>query len=471
MLLSLPPELIELIVDQVARSSDGRPSLKSLSRVAKAWTHPCQQHLWAKVVFFTSQGSASHSKTRLLARRIRSHPHIGAHVRSLKYWAHTPDSGKRRNQREDIERVAGALTCMTNLVDVTLGYGWGNITLAFDECPASWQEAVARVIIAPSLQHLELHNISRIPFKLLERALGNLVGVALLGCQFKRQESQGTALGRYVFIAVSLHAHRATILRNFERSITALGGITCDSRSYRSLQRCLYPRSEVQPCGPELSSVGRLELTIDTPLDDCHLLRNLTKLTNLHLCCTFSASHPLYYNLILYDTKVIKSSAPDSEHPPFGAVLLQVHPSVYTSLTRLTVTAHQGISMSSTTDPLLGLCSEEILPKFSSLQTLHLELHFEFDNLIGHVPNASVELWFQSPSWGRLDAILSRPASFAKLQEVCIEIYLRRIASSSISERISSLLRRSSFTGLQRRDSEEEGFSFELNIPSLRYGI
>ena len=201
MLPPLPLELVELIVDQVAQSSDSRSSLKSLSRVSKAWTHPCQQHIWAEATFFTSQDSPRHKKTQLLARRIRSHPHLGAYIRSLKYWAHTPGSGKPRNQREDLERVAGALRCMTNLVDLTLEYGWtmDGSTLAFDECPASWQEAVAGVVTVPSLQQLTLQNISQIPFGIMERALGNLVSLKLLKCQFRRQGSQDTVLSGYVF--------------------------------------------------------------------------------------------------------------------------------------------------------------------------------------------------------------------------------------------------------------------------------
>ncbi|TEB20754.1 hypothetical protein FA13DRAFT_1800658 [Coprinellus micaceus] len=361
MLLSLPPELVELIVDHVARSSNSRSSLESLSRVSKFWTHPCQQRLWAEATIFTSHGSADDARTQLLSGRIRSQPHIGSYIRSLQYWAYSPVRGSKE-QHKALELLAGALRCITNLVDFTLGYGGqqrrSDVSLAFDGCPASWRKAVAGLVTAPSLRHLTLQRISQIPYELVERALGNLASLTLLKCRFtgRRQGRQENAF-----------------IRGFKKYFTALGSITCDGHSYRSLQEHLDPLSEVQSCGPE-RSVKLLELRIEIPVGDGYVTRNLTELDKL-------------------PAGFVQHSATDCL--PLDALLLQVGSSVHTSLTSLTITAHNGSSLTPTVDPLLELCSEKVLRKFTSLQTLNLTLHF--DSFVESTSNSPLEQCFQSP--------------------------------------------------------------------------
>lgn len=185
---TLPPELIDRIVDEIPLDIQGISALKSLSRVASPWTTPCQRRLWRKVTIYTDLGSKGDRKTQNLAREITDHPYITSYIQCLHYRAFTPGYGKRSRQIGDLKRVARLISCMTNVTELVLEYGekfWtGDLNLAFDDSPALWQEAVLGLIRSASLRRLTLKGISRIPADSLANALVNLERLTLLKCHF-----------------------------------------------------------------------------------------------------------------------------------------------------------------------------------------------------------------------------------------------------------------------------------------------
>lgn len=145
-----------------------------------------------------------------------------------------------------------------------------------------------------------------------------------------------------------------------------------------------------------------------------------------------------------------------------GLLLVAIGPPVFGSLTHLSAVVYH-VALSSS-DPLLGLCADDVLPNLTSLELLELEIHFAVMAYQTSLLAEFAEHYHEKPCWEELDSVVSQ-LTFAKLRAVNLHVYLEQGLDTCLSRwrEIHSWTCKEMFTGL-RRKADEGFFTFEFFI-------
>ncbi|KAJ3504287.1 hypothetical protein NMY22_g17974 [Coprinellus aureogranulatus] len=434
---TLPPELVELILDEVSPRNQDVASLLSLSLVSKSFTASCQQRLWSDTNLFSdgeaaSETGAVHDKSLLMARTVTSSPHLGAYIRRLNYEVLSTTNDY------DLIRLASALSEMPNVVELTLRCGAKGSTEAasFLFFPKRWSSGVVAVVnSSANLRKLSLARFSDVPLDILKVVIRGLEALELSQMTFASQR----------------HEECDSLSQG---SAPALKALMCDLGSYDSAYGRLVNSTRYTQILSAITNVESLDLCVrgvdwrrQGPLRHAHRLRNM----NLHL-----------------DVPSLNGVV----NLPSNTILENLHSSSYATLTHLKVTLTHTSNLSLTISPLIGL-SLDTLPNLRSLKVVQVDLTLDLSGPTNPDSQLSqVMLLWGDPSrprasWDRFDEALS---GIHTLKKVEINIFIdisTRPELRAMAERIRRNLTRIHPAGfphlLRRRNAGRVEFGLSVN--------
>ncbi|KAJ7060942.1 hypothetical protein C8F01DRAFT_1141361 [Mycena amicta] len=158
---AFPQELFEAIIDSV----DDKKTLRSCALVAHSFLVRSQRKLFHTLVLY-SRYSRRHrgvdvKRRSLMAAgaKFETSSHLALYVRDL----HVQLS-RQRDEAKALETILGAVSNVGRLVVSGGGIGWSVL-------PGGLTQAVRRALCLPSLQHLHLLGIERVPSSLIAAVL------------------------------------------------------------------------------------------------------------------------------------------------------------------------------------------------------------------------------------------------------------------------------------------------------------
>ncbi|KAJ3541205.1 hypothetical protein NMY22_g3983 [Coprinellus aureogranulatus] len=380
---TLPLELIELIVSQYSGQRGCAQTLKSLCLTCKALFPFSQQLLWLSIhlYFDKDPSSDAHRRSMLLARRIAfKTPRFGTYVRSLTFQLEQDAELPAKTHV-----VSRAIAKMANIVEFKIVHGnfGSDYPMPFGVHQEEWEQSFCDILCSDKLRSLTLWRVSRVPANALANALRNITELDMQGCSLALMSTPGPVATIDATTTLD-DLHRYT-----GRCVSPLQNLTCDFVSYCNLQAIVdfFKFDEESRPGLNLAHLKSFDLTLDSSDE------------------TPRISYAILGHAIALDSMEVRNFKRSADNSvPVYSLLLDLNPSSYTALAKISFTLDNG-PITEVTDPYMGLCA--ILHDLVKLRCIHLDLNF-----IGPMGSSQWEPALRSPNWasawGTLDSMSDR---------------------------------------------------------------
>ncbi|KAJ3524326.1 hypothetical protein NMY22_g11048 [Coprinellus aureogranulatus] len=377
----LPQDLIELVVEELSKSSDDdrTRSLVSCSLVSRPFIRPCQKALFHSVPIHPvlpkeqQMFNPDYQRSLSLARAINGSPHLGLYVRKVVIWI--PRSKTPLPADEDQDEIARAMHGMEMIDPASY-----EVSL-----PSQIKTELSRMMLTPQLRHFALKNVKAFPGKLILEAY-----------QLESLELTSSRIAEPTLPSDILHVR--------DTPIGYLKTLICDSpTASRGIGNLLLMSEQTGPHGLQLEKIETLDVQIPTPAHrpiNVPILKNSVHLLNLHV----TTGPPIYYPAPYI-------SALGELNPQSFATLAILHVDLIFNVHESSSPAHMVIR-----DPYLGLC-KSVLGSLHALTDFKLVINFQGCHKL---PPESF-----GPQWGRLADVLMTPNAFPKLKSVCVLVKLQ----------------------------------------------
>ncbi|KAJ3524324.1 hypothetical protein NMY22_g11046 [Coprinellus aureogranulatus] len=396
MALTLPEDLLELVVEDISLSSceDRTQNLLSCCLVSKSFARPCQKALFSSVAFYLPRrrrsGNPNYERTLALAKTINSAPHLAVFVRKLTVLiVHSLLPWPTGDFQDEIALALSALHMVSELSlsaipekrpmmpKLPAPYGLS--------MPPQIQTAFAQLMRGPQLRQFTLKAIKRFPANLI------LEAYQLHTLELTRSEVTQTTPSEWIALGAQ------------SLPIGYLRTLRCDRDApSRDIGTLLLLSTAAGPHGLQFNRIDTLDVAIRSPTDKAAnraILEKAERLSYLHI-----SMGPMY------------SSVPHD--PP----LCNLNRNSFDTLTvfhlRLEVVVNEEgpPAEMAIRDPYLGLC-DTLLGQLHALQELKLVVV-----LYGRhkVPSESF-----GPQWGRLAEVLTTPNAYPELRTIKMFVEVR----------------------------------------------
>jgi hypothetical protein len=202
--MSLPVEILEHIIDFIAleRGANRLQTLHNLCITTKSLRPRAEMHIYSEIALYAGATSSCET-TRQFVHTVERRPRLLLHVRqlNLKFLA------RMWGRADGLDAIAEPVARMTNITKFTFSSDTKNYLRKTQPRPmikqslissSAFMHAVSAVLKAPHLNHLVLHNLSKLPAELLmlPRSIRHL---ELVRITF---EADGLPYAPFIFVGV-----------------------------------------------------------------------------------------------------------------------------------------------------------------------------------------------------------------------------------------------------------------------------